>query len=140
MKKKKRIICAVLVMIMSLFAQTNLVIEAASVLEVEEYARVVFMERQGESNEAYTRLKESFANDNGGYSYPDTYAGAYINAQGYLVILTTGESEQEKNDMLEVCNNNSVLIAMANYSFNELTAIKELVSARAKYAIEEKKI
>ena len=74
----------------------------------------------------HNSLSRSLSNRETTTTYPDYYAGAYIDEDGKLVVLTTTLSEVV-DDIRNVTHNQSINIMLAENSYNELLSIKEYI-------------
>lgn len=89
---------------------------------------------QDQSNASYTALIHQFAEDGNAdlfLHYPNYYAGAYINDQGYLVVLTKNATNTDIEYLKEICSNENILFEEAEYSYNELISVKESIKNSA---------
>lgn len=92
----------------------------------------IFLDEQDKSNEAYNRLLAAFAEGNNltriDESFPDYYAGAYINSDdGHLVVLYSRANASELLYMSDVCQNCAVEFQEVDYSLNELLEIRDSI-------------
>jgi len=87
-----------------------------------------FLLNQDQSNVSYDRMLHKFADDGDAQLlayYPDYYAGAYINDEGNLVILTKNAKVTDIEYSKKICDNERILYKEAEYSYNELFSIKD---------------
>lgn len=98
-----------------------------------------FLSNQALSNDAYNLLLRAFADEGNGslLSYfPDYYAGAYIDSEGHLVILTNNANESDLKRITDICKNDDILFETAKYSYNELIEIKGSILKRGQEIME----
>ncbi|MBM6725398.1 hypothetical protein [Pseudoflavonifractor phocaeensis] len=84
-----------------------------------------------QSNLEYTSLLNSFWEDYDG-SYPDYYAGAYINSDGLLVVRICGLTDEVCRDVQHRTGNQSILLEEAETSYNTLLSLKNRVTEYVK--------
>ena len=60
-------------------------------------------------------------------SYPDYYAGSYINEDNDLVVKLTKDSLDKASTIREMTRSNDTVIEAATYSYNELTELKDSI-------------
>lgn len=83
---------------------------------------------QEEALEAHSLLWASFPKDENGWpsSYPEDYAGCYIDEASDLVILLVNPTEESKEAYKELCGNSSrVKFKAAQYSMEELESYND---------------
>ena len=83
---------------------------------------------QEEALEAHSLLWASFPKDENGWpsSYPEDYAGCYIDEASDLVILLVNPTEKSKEAYKELCGNSSrVKFKAAQYSMEELESYND---------------
>ncbi len=89
-----------------------------------------FLEVQGRGAESYRALIYSFAEEGKtmplGF-FPDYYAGAYLDDEGCLVVLTHDASEQDIDHISSVCSNNEIRFERRDYSLAYLVEIKDTI-------------
>lgn len=81
------------------------------------------------SNKQYVQLIKSFTDVNNVIVYPDYYAGAFLNEDGYLVVAVTELSENIVSEIRRVTGNNNILIEEKNYSYNYLLKLQDEIVA-----------
>ncbi len=59
--------------------------------------------------------------------YPSYYGGNYINSDGKLVVLLAENVLENKNAIINILGNSDIIFEECNYSFSDLTNIKEYI-------------
>lgn len=99
-----------------------------------ESALDMFLQNQEQSNIMYNRLLQSFTED-GKYGmeehYPEYYGGAYIDNNGYLVILVKNATQLNIDEVRAICGESGYEIKTASFSMNELIEAKNQFSQNA---------
>ncbi|MCD7784363.1 MAG: hypothetical protein LUH18_02080 [Oscillospiraceae bacterium] len=75
--------------------------------------------------DAYIALIEAWSDENGDITYPDYYAGAYLNSDRVITILVTELSDEVKAELSAIIDLDEVVLKEATYSYNELLAAKD---------------
>lgn len=88
-------------------------------------------ETEFQSNLEYTSLLNSFRTDYGS-SYPDYYAGAYLNSDGFLVVRVCSLTDEVRLDVQQRTENPSILLEEAATSYNTLISLKNMVAEYVK--------
>ena len=83
-------------------------------------------EAQDRSLEQYAALLDSFGNSQK-MEYPDSYAGAYLNSQGQLVVKTTTTAEGARRPLRAAVQNTELIFESAEYSYNQLKAAQDAI-------------
>ena len=89
-----------------------------------------FFINQAKSNDAYQRLMEYFAEEAGTgllEAFPDYYSGAKINSDGSLTIRVYNASEQEKQLVLNICEEATVVFEETDYALSHLICVKDSI-------------
>ena len=137
MKKSKHI---ALMIIVGMFCIGSLSV-FASIAENSTAEFSTYLKTQDKSNLIYNNLLLAFT-ENGKYAleehYPNYYAGAFINEQGILVILTKGATAEDIKTIEQVCGKQGYIIKTANYSINELITTKNAILQKVGQAREQK--
>ncbi|MEG0835035.1 MAG: S1 family peptidase [Christensenellaceae bacterium] len=79
------------------------------------------------SNGQYEILLNSFTDQNNVISYPEYYAGAYLDTNGYLVVSVTDDSPAIMAQVQTITGNPNIIIEKKEHSYNDLLSIKDSV-------------
>lgn len=86
---------------------------------------------EAEANAAYTKILSCWGLEQGEVTYPDFYAGAYINEDGNLVVRTVNATPVECQYLKEISENPALIIdTSAEYSYQQLADAKEEIACR----------
>jgi hypothetical protein len=86
-----------------------------------------------QSTQEYSRLIQEFdVEEYGGSqeSYPEYYAGAYIDGKGELIVLTTEDTATVKDEIKAATDNPNVASKKAPYSYNYLNELMDQIHDR----------
>ena len=138
----RNFVCALLIVSLFLCATSaNLQINAQGQEMDEQIIMSEEEERQARSNIAFTNLMIAFSEAGRfeiGSHYPDYYAGAYIDDEGGLIILTKHISETDKSQIKLICSGADLFFEEAQFSYNELIEYMMLIDSRLEDLREKK--
>lgn len=89
----------------------------------------VIINNQTESKKEYNKLIADVYNK-GINKYNDYYAGSYMDDNGELVVKVTENSSEIVDEIESVTDNENINIKTANFSYNELNEINDLISKK----------
>ncbi len=72
-------------------------------------------------------------------SYPDYYAGSYIDDDGRLAVMLTDNAPEIRQALTDAAGNSAVRFEPATYSYEELTQIMNLINSKIEENLRSKK-
>lgn len=91
-----------------------------SMLENEEYAKNEIRMRQLNITGQYIKILKRMTLEN---RLPDYYGGSYNNSDGVLTILVTGDTIENKQDLVKMLEGSEFIVQSCEYSYNALMQI-----------------
>lgn len=91
-----------------------------SMLENEQYAKNEIRMRQLNITGQYIKILKRMTLEN---RLPDYYGGSYNNSDGVLTILVTGDTIENKQDLVKMLEGSEFIVQSCEYSYNALMQI-----------------
>ena len=91
-----------------------------SMLENDQYAKNEIRMRQLNITGQYIKILKRMTLEN---RLPDYYGGSYNNSDGVLTILVTGDTIENKQDLVKVLEGSEFIVQSCEYSYNALMQI-----------------
>ena len=110
----------------------------------EDAALNAIFDKQRDASEAGENIDEFLrcvpsGRTNRATSYPDYYAGSYIDGNGKLAVMLTDNTPEIRQTLTEAAGNSAVRFESAAYSHEELTQMMDIISAKIETNLENQK-
>lgn len=99
-------------------------LSSASATSIQVQTEEEYIRKEFEANLQYTALLNSFSSVDGTISYPDYYGGAYLNADGNLVVNVTELTDDIELAVKTATGNRNILIDTVDYSYSYLLGLQ----------------